>query len=156
MVFESKNKWMFLAIEEAIKAKKFKEVPIGAVLINSKKNILLAKSGNNIIRKSNPLAHAEIEVINLALKKLKKNFLFNTALYVTLEPCLMCTAAISEVRIPKVYFGAYDKKNRSIEKGPNTYLKKSYFIPDFYGGISEETCSTIISDYFKNIRKKTN
>ena len=156
MVFESKNKWMFLAIQEAIKAKKFKEVPIGAVLINFKKNILLAKSGNNIIRKSNPLAHAELEVINLALKKLKKSFLYDTALYVTLEPCIMCTAAISEVRIPKVYFGSYDIKNKSIEKGPNTYLKKSYFIPDFYGGISEKTCSKIISGYFKKLRKKTN
>ena len=154
MIFESEKKWMQLAIKEAIIAKNNSEVPVGAVLINLKNNKVIAKSGNHVIRKSNPLAHAEIEVISYALKMLKKKYLDNTALYITLEPCLMCIAAISEVRIPRVYFGAYDRKKGSVENGARSFLQKTYYIPDVYGGILEIECSKIISDYFKNIRKK--
>ena len=147
------DKWMQLAIKEAKYAQKYSEVPVGAVLINLKNNKLIYKSGNNVNRKSNPLAHAELEVIYSALKLLKVKYLYNTALYVTLEPCLMCAAAISEIRISKLYFGTYDEKKGSIENGARLYSQKSYFIPEVYGGILEDECSKVLKNFFKNIRK---
>ena len=145
-------KWMYLAYDEAIKAQKRFEVPVGAVLIDLKEDKLISKSGNNIIKKSNPLAHAEIETISIALNLLKKRYLDNTAIYVTLEPCLMCAAAISEARIKKIYFGAYDKKKGAYESNSSIFNNKLYFKSQVYGGIFEEECSKLLTNFFKKIR----
>ena len=148
------NKWMKIAIIEAKKYSKSDEIPISAVLVNLKTNELISKSCNKVFSKSDPTAHAEIEVIRKASKLLKTNFLKNTAIYVTLEPCIMCAAAISEAQISRVYFGAYDNKNGGIENGPRLYNNKNYFKPEVYGGIMEEDCSLIIKNFFKNLRNK--
>jgi len=146
-------KWMNLALEEAKIAEKNLEVPVGAVLVNLLNNELISKSSNKIINKSNPLLHAEIEVIFEGLKFLNNKYLKNTAIYITLEPCLMCAAAISEARISKVYFGAYDMNRGSIENGVRLYHHKNYFKPEVYGGILEKECSDLIKNFFKKIRK---
>ena len=145
-------KWMKLAIKEAKLAKKFHEVPVGAVIVNTKNNSLIAKSGNKVVRTFNPIKHAEIEVINSALKKIKSNRLINTSIYITLEPCLMCAAAISEVQIQKVFFGAYDLKKGAIENGQRIYSKNNYFKPEYYGGFLEKECSILMKNFFKKLR----
>tara|TARA_B100001013_G_C24370101_1_gene347834 strand:+ start:111 stop:578 length:468 start_codon:yes stop_codon:yes gene_type:complete len=147
-------KWMKLALKEAKLARKNSEVPVGAVLVNLLNNELISKSGNKIIKKSNPLLHAEIEVILKGVKFFKSRYLNNTAIYITLEPCLMCAAAISEARISRIYFGAYDKKKGAIENGICLLNKKSYFKPEIYGGILKNDCSKLLKDFFKNVREK--
>jgi len=152
MMIKYNDKWMQVAINEAKLASNFSEVPVGAALIDIKSDKLISKSGNNIIRKSHPLAHAEIEVINKAVRRLKRKNLSDTAVYVTLEPCAMCAAAISEARIAKIYFGAYDIKKGSIENGIRIFSQNSYFRPEIYGGILETDCSKILKDFFHKLR----
>lgn len=149
-------KWMNLAYIEALEAQKRLEVPIGAVIVNLKNNQLISKSGNNVVNKSNPLAHAEIEAINLALNLSKSPYLQDTAIYITLEPCLMCASAITEVRIPKVYFGAYDEKAGSMLNNDHKFKKNYYYKTEIYGGILENKCSKLLKNFFKDKRKKNN
>ena len=147
------DEWMKLALLEARKAEINNEVPVGAILINLQDSKIIEKSGNNMMSKSSPLAHAEIEIISRSLKNLKRKYLENTAIYVTLEPCMMCAAAISEARIKKVFFGAYDNKKGAYHNNNITSIK-SYFKPEVYGGIMEIECSKIITNFFKKIRLK--
>ena len=147
------NKWMKIALEEANLGKEILEVPVGAVLVDLKTNKLISKSSNKVECKSNPLAHAELEVILDGLNYYKKKYLKNTAIYITLEPCLICAAAISRVKIAKIYFGAYDNKDGSIENGIRLFNNKLYFKPEIYGGIMENECSILIKNFFRKIRK---
>ena len=121
------EKWMNLAIKQAIKAEKEGEVPIGAVLV--KDELLIAKAHNQSITKNDATAHAEIQLLRNAGKKLQHYRLTGSTLYVTLEPCAMCAAAISEARIKKIYFGAYDEKKGAIENGIRIFSNKNYFKP---------------------------
>ena len=100
--------WMNLALEQARKAEEMGEVPVGAILIND--GIIIAKSHNQPISTNDATAHAEIQLIRAAGKKLKNYRLTNTTLYVTLEPCAMCLGAIMHARIDRLVFGAYDLK----------------------------------------------
>ena len=101
----NENNYMELAIEYAKKAASLNEVPIGAVLVDEKNQEVLSLRHNEIVSKNNPLNHAEILVIEEACKLKKSRYLVNTVIYVTLEPCAMCAAAISEARIKRIYFG---------------------------------------------------
>ena len=101
--------YMQLAIAEAIKAKNKKEVPVGAVIINSEGQVI-AKAHNLVETKNNPLCHAEKLVIEKALKVTSKKFLIGCDIWVTLEPCAMCASIIKQVRISRLYYGAEDKK----------------------------------------------
>ena len=104
------EKWMALALKQAIKAEEEGEVPVGAILV--KNGLLIAKAHNEPISTNDPTAHAEIQLLRAAGKKLE-NYRFNgTELYVTLEPCLMCLGAIMHARVGRVIFGAYDHKKR--------------------------------------------
>ena len=109
------NFFMDKALEQANKALLANEVPIGAVLVDNSTNEIIASSHNLINSLNNSIFHAEILVINESCKKRKSKFLKKTTLFVTLEPCAMCAAALSEVRIDKIYFGAYDEKKGSLE-----------------------------------------
>ena len=102
--------YMQLALKEAQKAFEKDEVPVGAVVVDSQTGEVIAKAGNRSEYGENALAHAEVEAMKKACKKLKQNRLRDMDLYVTLEPCTMCAAAISFMRIRKVYFGACDEK----------------------------------------------
>ena len=108
----NKKNYMELAIEEAKKARILNEVPVGAVLVDEKNDQVISANHNEMLMQNNAIKHAEIVVIEQACKLRKSKYLLDTLIYVTLEPCAMCAAAISEVRIKKVFFGAYDEKKR--------------------------------------------
>ena len=148
------NFFMDKALEQANKALLANEVPIGAVLVDNSSNEIVASSHNLINSLNNSIFHAEILVINESCKKRKSKFLNKTTLFVTLEPCAMCAAAISEVRIDKIYFGAYDEKKGSLESIMKIYNKRHYFVPEVYGGIREKKCSFLIKNFFQLQRTK--
>jgi tRNA(adenine34) deaminase len=102
------EKWMNLALDQALKAKEQGEVPVGAILI--KDGLLIANAHNQPISSNDPTAHAEIQLIRAAGEKLKNYRLTGTSLYVTLEPCAMCLGAIMHARVERIIFGAHDPK----------------------------------------------
>ena len=102
------EKWMALAIEQAKLAEKINEVPVGAVLVQDDQ--LITSAHNQPISNNDPTAHAEIQLLRAAGKKLNNYRLPNTTLYVTLEPCTMCLGAMIHARISRIVFGAYDQK----------------------------------------------
>ena len=128
------------------------EIPIGAVLTQN--NIILAESHNLCINVNDPTAHAEINVIRSACKKINNYRINNSVLYTTLEPCLMCMGAICEARIECVVFGAYSSSESSIDEKFNI-LKENYSLdhkPKFIGGILQNECSLMLRNFFKRKR----
>ena len=111
------NKYMELALNEAKKAYKIKEVPVGAVIVKDDK--VIAKAYNLREKTNNAISHAEILCINKACKKLKAWRLDGCDMYVTLEPCLMCAGAITQARLSKVVIGAMDPKNGCVGSKSN-------------------------------------
>lgn len=148
----NENNYMDLAIKQAKRAATLNEVPIGAVLLDYRSKELLSARHNETVIQTNPLKHAEILVIEDACKLKKSRYLVNTIIFVTLEPCAMCAAAISEARIAKIYFGAYDEKKGAIENGPRIYNQENYFKPEIYGGIKEKECYQVLKNFFLSIR----
>ena len=146
------NNYMELAIEYAKKAASLNEVPVGAVLVDEKSQKILSLRHNEIVNQNNPLKHAEILVIEESCKIKKSRYLNDTVIYVTLEPCAMCAAAISEARIKKIYFGSYDEKKGAIENGIRIFSSNNYFKPEIYGGIKEKECSLILKNFFSSKR----
>ena len=149
----NENNYMELAIEHAKKAASLNEVPVGAVLVDEKNQEVLSFRHNETVSQNNCLNHAEILVIEEACKLKKSRYLNDTVIYVTLEPCTMCAAAISEARIKKIYFGAYDEKKGAIENGIRIFSNKTYFQPEVYGGIREKECSLILKSFFSSKRQ---
>ena len=146
------NYYMDLAIQEANKSYLLNEVPVGAVLVDNIDNSVICKSHNQMIKMKNSIMHAEINLIYNACKKMKSKYLTDTSIFITLEPCAMCAAAISEVRIAKIYFGAYDDKKGSVESAMNIFSNKNYFFPETYGGIRELQCGNILKKFFEKKR----
>ena len=136
------------ALAEATTAGKQGEVPVGAVIVNTK-GAIIAASGNYTERLHDATAHAEIMVLREAGKILGTPRLTECDLYVTLEPCPMCAHAISMARIRRLYFGAYDPKSGGVEHGPRIFESSScHHIPEIYGGIEEAACSALLKDFF--------
>ncbi len=149
--------FMRSAIEEAEKAWKEGEVPIGAVIVNAKGDVI-AKAHNLKESAFNPCGHAEILAIQEAAKKLTDWRLTNCTLYVTLEPCPMCLSAIGQARLKEVVFGAYDAKGGALSLGyplhKDTRLNHRFAL---MGGVLHFECSKILSQFFKERRPlKTN
>ena len=141
------EKWMKIAIDEAILAKSDGEIPVGAVLIQNNK--IIAKTHNQPISNHDPTAHAEVAVLREAGKKLKNYRLVGCTLYVTLEPCLMCLGAIIHARIERVVFGAFDFKTGVC--GSCEDLTKSKTINHkviISGGILENDCRKMLNEFF--------
>lgn len=138
------------ALNEAKLAERNQEVPIGAVITQSGK--IIARSHNKTIQNNDPTAHAEIAVIREAAKNLNNHRLNHTALYITLEPCLMCYGAIIQARIPEVYFGAYDKRTGVFSQPNLSNLLSLNHHPKWDGGILETECSNILQIFFKTKR----
>lgn len=140
---------MAIALEEAKKAEKRNEVPIGAVIVKGGK--IISKAFNNRERTQNAINHAEIIAIKKACKKLKSWRLENCEIYVTLEPCLMCYGAILNSRIKTLYYGAKDNKscNKDLLISKNNSLNHNLTVE---GGIMEEECSNILKNFFKKVR----
>lgn len=127
------------------------EVPVGAVIV--KDGEIIATGRNRRESSKNALSHAEIEAIDNACKKLGGWRLWECDIYVTLEPCPMCSGAIINARIPNVYFGAYDKNFGCCGSTLNILELQNSFNPKYQGGILEEECSSLISDFFKKLRE---
>tara|TARA_B100000795_G_scaffold65322_1_gene44371 strand:- start:2023 stop:2463 length:441 start_codon:yes stop_codon:yes gene_type:complete len=142
------EKWMKIAINEANLANNENEIPVGAVLIKNGK--IIAKAHNQPISKNDPTAHAEIQVLRLAGKKLENYRLTNTILYVTLEPCQMCFGAMMHARVKRIVYGADDtKKNKC---GTCEDLKNTKHQIEITSGILQNDCSEILKKFF-NLRR---
>ncbi len=142
------NKYMRMALDEAKLALKHGDIPVGAVVVC--KDRVVAKAHNTRERSQNALGHAEIAAIFEACKKLGRWRLNDCDIYVTLEPCIMCTGAIIQSRIRRVYFGAYD-----FDFGyavSNEALKPKIKF-DCYCGIMEDECKSLLDEFFTKIRK---
>lgn len=149
--------FMERALTLAKEAEKFDEVPVGAVIV--KDNRIIAEGFNHKEIANCATRHAEIEVIESASKVLNNWYLEGCELYVTLEPCMMCCGAIINSRVDYVYFGAYDKKTGCAGSVYNLLEDKKFnHQPMVVGGILEEECSKILSNFFKKKRleKKEN
>lgn len=149
-LLEMEKKFMFEAISLAEDAALAGEVPVGAVIV--KNDEIIAKGRNMREEKQNALSHAEIEAINNACKKLGSWRLDGCEMYVTLEPCPMCTGAIINSRISTLVFGAYDLKAGSVDSVVNLCDYPYNHKPEIYGGICEDECLEILKKFFKNLR----
>ena len=142
---------MQFALDEARAAATRGEVPVGAVII--KNNQIIASSGNRIVERSDPTAHAELLAIRAACEALKTPRLTDCDMYVTLEPCPMCAQAISFARIRRLYFGAYDPKGGGVENGPRIFSQPTcHHQPEVYGGINESECGELLREFFRERR----
>lgn len=144
--------FMLRAIELAKKAAELGEVPVGAVIVRKSDGIVVGEGFNMREASKNALAHAEIIAINNACKKLGGWRLPQCAIYVTLEPCPMCCGAIINSRIDDVIFGAYDPKSGSVKSVQQMFELPYNYKPSVTGGIMQQECSALLSDFFKNLR----
>ena len=144
------EKFMKKAIALAQKAYEADEVPVGAVIVCDGK--IISSAYNKRESSFDATAHAEILAIKKACKKLKDFRLINAEMYVTLEPCVMCTGAILNARIENVYFGAYIS-NGSISAEELSSRAELNHKTNFYGGYLEKENSELVSNYFKSKRK---
>jgi tRNA(Arg) A34 adenosine deaminase TadA len=128
------------------------EVPVGAVLVNAEGQVM-ATSGNRVEMDNDPTAHAEMVVIRQAAALIGAPRLDDLDLYVTLEPCAMCAAAISHARLRRVYYGAYDPKGGAVDHGPRFFQQPTcHHAPEVYGGMMEADCRTLLQDFFQKKR----
>jgi tRNA(Arg) A34 adenosine deaminase TadA len=146
--------YMIQALEEAEKAARRGEIPVGAVVANARTGAVIAAAGNRTEEDLDVTAHAEILAIRMAARKLGAPRLVDCDLYVTLEPCPMCAAAISFARLRRVYFGAYDPKGGGVEHGPRIFSHPTcHHRPEIYGGIEEQACARLLEDFFRGKRE---
>ncbi len=145
--------FMQLAFVEAEDAAKRGEVPVGAVLVSPKGDVL-ARTGNRTEEFGDPTAHAEMLVIREAGKVLSSPRLIDCDLYVTLEPCAMCAAAISFARLRRVYFAAYDPKGGAVDHGPRFFSQPTcHHAPEVIGGMDEQKASDLLKRFFAEKRE---
>ncbi len=143
------DKFMKAALKCAQKGLEEGEVPIGAVVVLD--GNIISRGNNRRTKKQIATAHAEVEAIEKACKKLKSWRIPECEIYVTLEPCPMCMGAMLNARIKKVYFGAYEAKGRSLtDKLANANLVNH--VIEVEGGVMEEECSSVLSNFFKQMR----
>lgn len=143
---------MDLALDEGRAAAARGEVPVGAVVAGPDGQII-AKAGNQTRELNDPTAHAEMLVIRAACRTLKTERLLNCDLYVTLEPCPMCAAAISFARIRRLYYGASDLKGGGVEHGALIFNQPScHHRPEIYSGMAADAASQLLKSFFSGKR----
>ena len=136
-----------LAFAEAEAAAARGEVPVGAVIVRD--GVVLAAAGNRTEELCDPTAHAETLAIRAACAEVGAPRLPECDLYVTLEPCALCAAAISFARIRRLYFGAYDPKGGAVEHGPRFFQQPTCLhAPEVYGGIEAERAGAMLREFF--------
>ena len=141
---------MDLALKEAEAAARRGEVPVGAVLVDSRSSEVLARTGNRVEELGDPTAHAEMLAIRAGAQALGLKRLTDADLYVTLEPCAMCAAAISFARLRRLYFGAADQKGGAVENGPRFFGQTTcHHRPEIYGGIGEGAAGELLRAFFR-------
>jgi tRNA(adenine34) deaminase len=142
---------MRAALDEARAAGQRGEVPIGAAVVAA--GAIVARAGNRTVELRDPTAHAEIIVIREAAARFGSERLGNADLYVTLEPCTMCAAAISFARIRRLYFGASDPKGGGVEHGARFFTQPTcHHAPEVYGGIAAEDAGDLLRRFFAKRR----
>ena len=140
--------FMELALDEAYAARSAGEVPIGCVIVCD--GDLIAQAGNRTLAERDPTAHAEMVAIRRAAAALGSERLVDCDLYVTLEPCTMCAAAISFARIRRLYYGASDPKGGAVESGVRFFGSPTcHHVPEVYSGIGESEAATLLRDFFQ-------
>jgi tRNA(adenine34) deaminase len=139
---------MSIALEEARAAGARGEVPVGCVVVRD--GTVVARAGNRTIADHDPTAHAELIAIRAAASTLGSERLTDCDLYVTLEPCAMCAAAMSFARIRRLYFGAADAKGGAVEHGVCFFAAPTcHHRPEVYGGINESECGELLKSFFQ-------
>ncbi|HZP71019.1 MAG TPA: nucleoside deaminase [Pseudolabrys sp.] len=140
--------FMRIALEEARAAEARGEVPVGCLIVRG--SDIIARAGNRTIADRDPTAHAELIAIRSAAAALGSERLTDCDLYVTLEPCAMCAAAMSFARIRRLYFGAADTKGGAVEHGVRFFTSPTcHHRPAVYGGINESECAALLKDFFQ-------
>ena len=139
------------ALGQARDAQAASEVPVGAVIVRD--GAIIALAGNRALRDRDPTAHAEILAIRMATRTLRSERLTDCDLYVTLEPCAMCTAAISFARIRRLYYGAVDPKGGAVENGVRFFASPTcHHAPDVYSGVGESEAARLLREFFRERR----
>jgi tRNA(adenine34) deaminase len=139
---------MEMALDEARAAAARGEVPVGCVVV--KEAHVIARAGNRTIAGRDPTAHAEMIALKAATASLGSERLVDCDLYVTLEPCTMCAAAISFARIRRLYYGVADSKGGAVENGVRFFASSScHHRPEVYGGMNEREAAVLLKDFFK-------
>lgn len=140
--------FMDLALEQAQIAEKSGEVPIGCVIVRDGK--VLARAGNRTLTDKDPTAHAEVLAIREAAHALGSERLVDCDLYVTLEPCTMCAAAISFARIRRLYYGATDPKGGAVDSGVRFFASPTcHHAPEIYPSVGESKAAGLLKSFFK-------
>ena len=140
--------YMQFALEEARAAAERGEVPVGCVVVRG--GDVIARAGNRTLVDKDPSAHAELLAIRQAASALNSERLSDCDLYVTLEPCTMCAAAMAFARIRRLYFGAADPKGGAVENGVRFFSSPTcHHRPKVYGGINESDCAGLLKEFFK-------
>ncbi len=146
------RKWMALALTQAEKALENGEIPVGAVVV---KDGILLGAGHNIREKEHsPSGHAEIVAMERAAKALGDWHLNGCTLYVTLEPCVMCTGACIQARLSRIVFGAYDPKAGCCGSVTDLTALHLDSEPDIFGGIMEKECEELLERFFASARER--
>jgi tRNA(adenine34) deaminase len=144
--------YMLLALEQARRARDAGEVPVGAVLVQGER--VIAAGANRPIGGCDPTAHAEIEALRAGARTLGSYRLSDTVLYVTLEPCLMCAAAIVHARVRRLVFGAWDMR-----AGAAGSMLDAFALPglnhrvDVFGGVLQQECAALLTGFFESRRQ---
>ncbi|WP_199626785.1 nucleoside deaminase [Rhizobium sp. OAE497] len=143
---------MEMALEEARAAGGRGEVPIGAVVVLD--GVVVGRSGNRTRERNDVTAHAEIAAIRMACEELGQERLTGADLYVSLEPCTMCAAAISFARIRRLYYGAEDPKGGAVDNGVRFYAQPTcHHAPEVYSGLNETEAADILRTFFAGKRE---
>ncbi|MDO9412758.1 MAG: nucleoside deaminase [Pseudolabrys sp.] len=140
--------FMEMALDEARAAASRGEVPVGCVIVRNGE--VVARAGNRTLADKDPTGHAELIALRAAAAALGSERLIDCDLYVTLEPCTMCAAAISFARVRRLYFGAADVKGGAVENGVRFFGSPScHHTPEVYGGMSETEAAALLKDFFQ-------
>ena len=151
-ISEKDQHFMQEALKEAIKAFDEDETPVGACIVY--KDRIIARAHNQVELLKDATAHAEILAITQAADHLKNWRLEGCSLYVTKEPCLMCSGAIILSRIAKLYFGAADEKGKGLRDLIHPGYEQELHQLEVVGGVMEQDCRTILKEFFKKVRKE--
>lgn len=144
-----KAPYMALALEQARRALSRGEVPVGCVVVDGASGEVMARAANRMRELGDPTAHAEMLALRAAGRKAGAPRLEACDLYVTLEPCPMCAAAISLARIRRLYYGAFDPKMGGVDHGPRIFESSScHHRPEVYGGMEEKACGDLLRAFF--------
>ena len=150
---KQRKKIILAAINEAHKAFETDEVPVGAVVFNTQTGEIIAKAHNLVEKQKNPLQHAEMQVIEKALKKINDKFFGGYSIFITLEPCVMCAGAIAWARLDGLYYGASDPKTGAVEQGAKVFSHSQTHHKLKIEKWANLECGALMTQFFKRKRQ---